>query len=330
MRRTLRILSAALLAASALAATATVAAAQKKVVIRIAHNMPESHSYSVWMSKFKQVLEEKVPGRIDVKVFPAAQLGNETEYIESMNLGTLDGAIMGRHGQIEPRLDVLNLPMIFRDEAHLDAVLHTQNDVRKRLEDMLYERGFKVLAWGELGFRHITTNGKEVRTAADLKGIDIRVPNVQPWLTAFRAWGANPTPLPFEEVYSALQQGVMSAQENPPENIFTSKFHEVQRTLSITSHANIPSEFMLARKFWEKLPDDLKGALLEAAQAGSKLQVAEARKANNELIATLEKAGLKIIRDVDRESFRAGAEESYKASEKTIGRDLIDAVLQVK
>src|SRR5690606_11734335 len=163
-----------------------------------------------------------------------AQLGTETEYLESMQLGTLDGAIMGRHGQIDPRLDVLNLPMIFSGDAHVDAVLHSDSEIRKQLEDILYEKGFKVLAWGELGFRHITTNGKEVRTAADLQGIDIRVPNVQPWLTAFRAWGANPTPLPFEEVYSALQQGVMSAQENPPENIFTSKFYEVQKTMSLT------------------------------------------------------------------------------------------------
>ena len=313
-----------------IALMAGAAMAQDKVTMRIAHNMPESHSYAQWLGTFQQVLEQKLPGRFDVKVFPAAQLGTETEYLESMQLGTLDGAIMGRHGQIDARLDVLNLPMIFDGDAHVDAVLHSDSAVRKQLEDILYEKGFKVLSWGELGFRHITTNGKEVRTAADLKGIDIRVPNVQPWLTAFRAWGANPTPLPFEEVYSALQQGVMGAQENPPENIFTSKFYEVQKTMSLTQHANIPSEFMLSRAFWEKLPEDAQAALLEASREGSKVQVAAARKANEELISKLEELGLKIIRDVDKESFRAGAEESYKASEPTIGRELIDAVLNTK
>jgi len=313
-----------------IALAAGVATAQEKITIRIAHNMPEAHSYAQWLGKFQEVIEAKLPGRFDIKVFPAAQLGTETEYLESMQLGTLDGAIMGRHGQIDPRLDVLNLPMIFSGDAHVDAVLHSDSEVRKQLEDILYEKGFKVLAWGELGFRHITTNGKEVRTAADLQGIDIRVPNVQPWLTAFRAWGANPTPLPFEEVYSALQQGVMSAQENPPENIFTSKFYEVQKTMSLTEHANIPSEFMLSRAFWEKLPEDAQAVLLEAAQEGSRIQVAAARQANADLVAKLEELGLKIIRDVDKESFRAGAEESYNASEGTIGRDLIDAVLNTK
>lgn len=329
MRSISRRMFAALLTAGVVLAAAG-ASAQDKITMRIAHNMPETHSYSLWMAKFREVLDAKFPGRFDIKVFPAAQLGNETEYLEAMQLGTLDGAIMGRHGQIDPRLDVLNLPMIYRDDAHVDAVLHKQSDVQMRLEDILYEKGFKVLAWGELGFRHITTNGKEVRKAEDLQGLDIRVPNVQPWLTAFKAWGANPTPLPFEEVYSALQQGVMSAQENPPENIFTSKFYEVQKTMSLTGHANIPSEFMLSRAYWEKLPDDVKETVVQAAREGSLIQVAAARKANEELISKLEAGGLTIIRDVDKESFRPGAEESYKASEGTIGRNLIDAVSQAK
>lgn len=329
MRSMIRKFSLAVVAAG-FAIAAGAASAQETITLRIAHNMPESHSYAEWLGKFREVVEEKLPGRFDIRVFPAAQLGTETEYLESMQLGTLDGAIMGRHGQIDPRLDVLNLPMIFDGDAHVDAVLHSDSEVRGQLEDILYEKGFKVLAWGELGFRHITTNGKEVRTADDLEGIDIRVPNVEPWLTAFRAWGANPTPLPFEEVYSALQQGVMGAQENPPENIFTSKFYEVQKTMSLTEHANIPSEFMLSRTFWESLPEDAQSVMLEAAREGSRIQVAAARQANADLVAQLEELGLKIIRDVDKESFRAGAEESYSASEATIGRDLIDAVLNTK
>ncbi len=306
------------------------ASAQETITMRIAHNMPEAHTYALWLDKFEEVLEAEFPGRFDIKVFPAAQLGTETEYLEAMQLGTLDGAIIGRHGQIDPRLDVLNLPMIYRDDAHVDAVLHSDSEVEQTLNDILYERGFKLLAWGELGFRYITTNGTEIRSAEDLQGLDIRVPNVQPWLTAFKAWGANPTPLPFEEVYSALQQGVVSAQENPPENIWTSKFHEVQSTMSLTGHANIPTEFVLSRAFWESLPDEVKDTVVEAAKAGSLIQVEAARQANADLVAQLEESGLTIIRDIDKESFRAGAEESYAASEDTIGRDLIDAVLQAE
>ncbi|MFY0633783.1 MAG: TRAP transporter substrate-binding protein [Vannielia sp.] len=315
-------------AAVSVALGAGAAMAQDTITMRIAHNMPEAHTYSLWLDKFEEVLEEKFPGRFDIKVFPAAQLGTETEYLEAMQLGTLDGAIMGRHGQIDSRLDVLNLPMIYRDDAHVDAVLHADSEVEARLNDILYEKGFKVLAWGELGFRYITTNGTEVRSAADLQGLDIRVPNVQPWLTAFKAWGANPTPLPFEEVYSALQQGVVSAQENPPENIWTSKFHEVQSTMSLTGHANIPTEFVLSRAFWEGLPEEVKDTVVEAAKAGSLIQVAAAREANAALVDQIEASGVTIIRDIDKESFRAGAEESYRASEETIGRDLIDAVLE--
>jgi TRAP-type C4-dicarboxylate transport system substrate-binding protein len=194
----------------------------------------------------------------------------------------------------------------------------------------MLEKGFKVLGWGELGFRYITTKDKPIRKAEDLKGVDIRVPNVEPWLVAFRAWGANPTPMDFAELYSALQQGVVTAQENPPEIIYTSKFYEVQKQLSLTEHANIPSQFVLSKAYFDKLPEDLKGPIMEAARISRDAQVAATREANAKLVAELEKAGMTVIRDVDKDSFRAGAQEAYAKYEKQIGKDLIEAVQNAK
>lgn len=298
--------------------------------MRIAHAMPESHSYNGWLKKFNEELERLAPGRVTVQVFPNAQLGKETEYLEGMKLGTIDGAVMGRHGQVDQRLEVLNLPMIYRDDAHVDAVLRSGSPLQERIDGIMLEKGYKVLGWGELGFRYITTKDKPIQTAADLKGVDIRVPNVEPWLVAFRAWGANPTPMDFSELYSALQQGVVTAQENPPEIIFTSKFYEVQKNLSITEHANIPSQFVLSKAYWEKLPEDLKAPVMEAAKISRDFQVSGTRQANAKLIEELEKAGMTVTRDVDKESFRPGALESYAKFEDKIGKDLIQAVQDAK
>jgi tripartite ATP-independent transporter DctP family solute receptor len=198
--------------------------------------------------------------------------------------------------------------------------------IQKELEEIMMERGYKVLGWGELGFRNITTKDRPIRKAEDLKGLDIRVPNVPSWLAAFKAWGANPTPMDFAELYSALQQGVVKAQENPPEIIYNSKFYEVQKYLNLTGHANIPCEFTLSAKFWEKLPNDLQEAIMKAATISRDVHVEHVRAANDKLVDVLEEQGMIIVRDIDKASFTSGAEVSYKENEAKIGKDLIEKV----
>ncbi|WP_347268468.1 TRAP transporter substrate-binding protein [Paracoccus sp. (in: a-proteobacteria)] len=310
----------------AFALTAQTALAQDVITMRVAHSMPATHSYETWIADFATELERLAPGRVEVESFPNAQLGSETEYLEGIKFGTIEGAVVGRHGQIDQRLEVLNLPMIYRDADHIDEVLRGGGEVQATLDDIMYENGYKVLGWGELGFRDITTKGVPIRKADDLKGVDIRVPNVEPWLVAFREWGANPTPLDFSELYSALQQGVVDAQENPPEVIVNSRFDEVQDTLSLTEHASIPSQFIVSTRFWEGLDEDLQSAMMEAATISRDKQVANTRAANEALVAELESRGMTIVSDVDRESFRAGAEASWAAFEGKIGADLIEAV----
>ncbi|MCU0985546.1 MAG: TRAP transporter substrate-binding protein [Acetobacteraceae bacterium] len=319
------------LVAGALALPAIRAAnAQRATVLRIAHALPQTHTYQLWAEQFRDALKASVGERIDVRIFPNAQLGRETEYLEGMKLGTIDGSILGRHGQIDGRLDVLNMPMIYRDDAHLDAVLRSGGAVQQRIDGIIFEKGYKCLGWGELGFRHVTTRAEPVRRAADMRGLDIRVPNVEPWLFAFRQWGANPTPLDFAELYAALQQGVVKAQENPPELIFSAKFFEVQKFLNLTSHANIPCQFLLGRTVWERLPRELHAPIEAAATRARDAQVKAAREANEKTIAELEKAGMTVVRDVDRASFEPGAVATFARYEDRLGADLIRAVREAK
>jgi TRAP-type transport system periplasmic protein len=306
------------------------AGAQKAIVMRIGHSMPVTHGYQIWAEEFKKELAKLVKDRVDVQIFPNAQLGKETEYLEGMRMGTLDGSVLGRHNQIDGRLDAINLPMIFRDDKHTDIVLRQNSKLQEELDSILYERGYKNLGWGELGFRFITTKDRAIRKAGDLKGVGIRVPPIPPWTIAFRAWGANPTPLDFTELYSALQQGVVNAQENPPEIIYNSKFYEVQKFLSLTGHANVPCQFLLGKVYWERLPKDIQDAVTKAGTISRDVQVKHVRQANEKLVGDLEKLGMVVIRDVDKASFIPGAEEAYKQFEDKIGKELIRKIREAK
>ncbi len=300
------------------------------IVMRIGHAMPTSHGYHIWAEKFKEELAKTMKDRVDVQIFPNGQLGKETEYLEGMRMGTLDASILGRHGQVDIRLEVLNFPMIYRDQKHQDAILRRNSKLQQDLDNIFYEKGYKCLGWGVLGDRHITTKDRPIRKASDLKGLDIRIPNVPVYLAAFKAWGANPTPLDFTEVYSALQQGVIKAQENPPEIIFTSRFYEVQKYLSLTAHSDMPCEFLVGKNYWEKLPKDVQDAIMKAATTARDYHVKVVREANEKLVDELGKKGMIIVRDVDRKSFVPGAEEAYKQFEDKVGKDLIQRVKDAK
>lgn len=308
----------------------TVNAAPKPIVMRLAHTMPTNHGYQLWMIKFSEELNKRIGKEIDVQIFPNSQLGKETEFLEQMKMGTLDGCIVGRHGQIDERLDVLNLPFIYRDDAHMDAVLRKDSPIQKKIDKILADHGYVCLGWGELGFRYITTKDRPIRKAEDLKGIDIRIPNNPSWISAFKAWGANPTPMDFSELYSALQQGVVKAQENPPEIIYTSKFNEVQKYLSITDHANMPCEFLVSQQFMKKLSPKQEKAMTDAAKIARDFQVKGVRDANRELVSKLEKEGLVIIRDVDKKSFLPGADKAYQYYAQKHGTELIEGIKEVK
>ncbi|MEW6228708.1 MAG: TRAP transporter substrate-binding protein [Bacillota bacterium] len=326
MVRALRVSAAVSLIMLTLSLTA-VAGSPSTIVMRVAHCMPTTHGYQIWIDKFAEELKARVGDRVEVKAFPNAQLGTETEYLEGMKLGTLDAAVLGRHGQVDTRLEVLNLPFIFRDVAHTDKVLRSGGELEQLFNKILLEHGYVCLGWGELGFRHVTAN-KPVRSVADLKGLDIRIPNTPALLSAFKKWGANPTPLDFGELYTALQQGVVKAQENPPEIIYTNKFYEVQKYMSLTAHANLACQFLVSRRYWDTLPRDIQDAMIEAALIGRDYHLRMVRKANDELIAKLEKAGMIVIRDVDRGSFLPGAREVHAEFASKIGADLIQKVAE--
>ncbi|HSC69884.1 MAG TPA: DctP family TRAP transporter solute-binding subunit, partial [Candidatus Methylomirabilis sp.] len=186
------------------------------LTIKFAHAGSMTHPYSVGIQKLTPILEKNSGGAIKLQVFCCAQLGSERELAEGTRLGTINVTSVAAEGALPawvPELQAFGLPFLIRNREHAYKVL--DGPVGKELEAKLEAQGLHVLGWWELGFRNMTTKNRPIHTPDDLKGLKMRVQEAKVWLGLMRSLGAIPTPIPFGELYNALQQGVVDGQENP-------------------------------------------------------------------------------------------------------------------
>ena len=239
----------------------------EKISVKIAHASSEDSATQVVCEAFKEKVSELLGDRITVEIYPNATLGSEAEMVEALQMGTLDVGTFGRHSAIDSRMEILNLPFLFSDDEHAKKILRGEEGsaIREELSDIMLENNIVVLGWYETGFREITSN-KQLETMEDLKGLLIRTPSTDTLIKSFQTWGASPTAVDLSELYTALQSGVVDAQENPFQLIETNKLYEVQKYLCITNHLTIPNQLVFSRQVWESYPKDVKSALLEAGE----------------------------------------------------------------
>lgn len=262
-----------LLGAAALLASAAVAQAQTTLKWAHVYEMSEPfHTESVWAA---QEIEKRTDGRYKIDVFPASQLGKEADLNQGLKLGTVDIIISGSSfasREYKP-IGVTYYPYIFRDPAHLIA--YTKSDVFKRLAAGYEEAsGNHIAAVTYYGTRQTTAN-KEIKSCADLDGVKMRVPDVPAYLAMPRACGANTTPIAFAEVYLALQNGTVDAQENPLTTIEAKKFYEVQKTIALTGHIVDHLNTVVSKTTWASLSDADKAifteVMMQAAERATKI-----------------------------------------------------------
>ncbi len=245
------------------------------LTIKFAHAGSLTHPYSVGIQKLTPILERNSGGAIKLQVFCCAQLGSERELAEGTRLGTINITSVAAEGALPAwvaELQVLGLPFLIRDRAHAYKVL--DGPIGKEFEAKLATQGFQVLGWWELGFRNMTTKNKPIRTPADLSGLKMRVQEAKVWLGLMRSLGAIPTPIPFGELYNALQQGVVDGQENPIVTIVSMKFYEVQKQVGLTEHTYTALPILANKKWWDGLTpaqrqviaDSVKAAVVEQRQ----------------------------------------------------------------
>lgn len=246
--------------------------AAKKIILKFsAGNSATNPSVIALNEKFKPMLEELTNGRVEVQIFDNSQLGGERDQMEQMQSGVLQMAYISPVlGSIYPKMNILDLPFLFRDEAHVDKVL--DGPLGEEILKDLPSVGLIPLGYFENGFRVTTTSKRAVNTLEDMKGLKIRTPQAPLSVSIFNALGANPTPMSFTELYSALQQGVVDGQENSYNTWVSSRFFEVQKYVAETNHMWGSFAILASASWWKRLDQDIKDAIIKTCKESSKYQ----------------------------------------------------------
>lgn len=281
------------LVATAALATVGIAAAQDKV-IKFANQNAAGHPIVQGMEKFAEIVAAKSGGKIKVNVFPGGQLGSDQANVSALQGGTLEMASMnsGIFASQVKDFAVFDLPFMFANGKEADAVV--DGPFGHKLHAKLEEKGLVGLGYYELGFRNITNSKRPITKVEDIEGLKLRVipnPINVDWV---KALGANPTPLPFPEVYAALEQKAIDGQENPVATIWGAKLHEVQKYMTLTNHQYNPQSVVISKKFWDALSADEKKIIGDAVTESAKFQRTQARNAVASTLDNLKKAGMTV------------------------------------
>jgi len=279
----------------------TSAMAQQKIKWAHVYETSEPyHTESVWAA---EEIKKRSNGKFDIQVFPASTLGKETDINQGLTLGTVDMIISGPSfaARTYPRFGIAYYPFIFRDGDHLIA--YSKSPVfQEMVKEFREKTGIQVTAYTYYGARH-TTAQKAFTNCAGMKGIKIRVPDVPAYRATPEACGANPTPIAFAEVYLALQNGTVEAQENPLTTIEAKKFFEVQKAIMLTGHIVDGLTTQIAPHLWNRLSDAEKKLFTDVTQEAAVRATAKIKSREAELVEEFKKKGLQIVQ-VDRKSFQ--------------------------
>lgn len=328
MKKIVMILFSIVLIASLTACSSSEAYTDGKTIMKFGHGSAVDNARHQAALKFKTLVEEKTSGEIEVQVFPNEQLGSEPEMVESVAMGNLQATAAGTgiFAQYHKQIGVVELPYLFADFEQAWSVL--DGPIGTEISEPLREKGIHIIGYWENGFRHVTNDVRPIQRPSDLKGIKIRTPEIPVSISILQEMGANPTPMPFGELYLSLQQGVVDGQENPLTNIYASKFYEVQKYLSLTGHQYSPLPVAVSEEFWQSLSPDQQAAVEEAAQEAGQYHRDVVREDDRKLKAELQQKGMKV-NEVDTGLFRTAAAPIYREYEQVYGTALVEKVLQV-
>ncbi|MCX7788868.1 MAG: TRAP transporter substrate-binding protein [Spirochaetes bacterium] len=301
------------------------AAPKPATVLKISNGINEQHPTYLACKEFEKIVESKLPGKYDVQVYANAQLGDDVRATEAVRMGTLEMVATSASPLtgLVPEFNVFDLPFIISSEKAADAIY--DGPIGAKLAALLEPKGIKLLAYYENGFRQLTNSVREVKSPADLKGMKIRTMQNPIHLAAWRALGANPTPMPFSEVFTAMQQKTIDGQENPIPTIYLSKFYEVQKYVTLTGHVYGPHILLINKKMFDSFPAEDQKIILEAAQASAKFQRETNRKMNRDFIAELKKAGM-VVTELTPEqvkAFQEAVKPVYDEWVPKIGKELV-------
>lgn len=306
--------------------------AAPEYTIKVGYIGSDTHPTMQAMKVFAKDVDAGSKGKIKVELYPNAQLGGDRELCEGVQMGTIQMAIPSTSALagFDKRIQVLDLPYLFTTrKAAFDAV---DGELGQKLNTYLSKKGFEVLGYQENGFRHVTNSKRPIKTPADLKGLKIRTMENPMHIAFFKELGANPTPMSWGELYTALQQGTVDAEENPYAMIDDGKFYEVQKYVSETGHVFSYEILIANKKFMDKLPADLRKVVVDTAHKAIMTQRASLEKEEAAFKAKVTKAGLTAneLTPEQKKPFVDATKKVYAQFENELGKEIMDIARKVQ
>lgn len=299
-------------------------------VVKLGYILAPHSQLGAGADVFAAEVAKRTQGRYRIEQYPDAALGGEVEMTKGVQLGTVDMAFVtgAPMPNFVSEIGVFGIPFLIRDAQHAYSVL--DGPLGQQLLRKFDEQNIVALAWGENGTRHITNSVRSIRAPEDLKGLKLRVPQSNVMVKCFDALGADTHPLAFPDVYGALQTGRFDGQENPIATIIASKFYQVQKYLTLSSHIYDPAAFLMSEDLYGELSSADRQAFIEAARLGGLASRKFAAEAEANGIAFLQQQGMQIVTNIDKAKFIDAMAPAMPVFEQKFGHDMIDSIRNVK
>ncbi|HSC94262.1 MAG TPA: TRAP transporter substrate-binding protein [Burkholderiales bacterium] len=310
-----------------LAALLAIGSAHAQTELKFGHVGNPGSLFAKSAEEFAKRANAKLGGKAKVVVFGSSQLGNDRELLQKLKLGTVDFALPSTVMSTESDLfGVFEMPYLVKDRKHMQRI--EKEVFWSKLAPAVENKGLKIIALWENGYRHITNNKRPINVPKDLDGIKLRTPKGKWRVKMFQAYGANPSPMAFSEVFTALKTGVMDGQENPFSQIYSGKFHEVQKYLSLTGHVYTPAYVTVGAKRWASLPADVRKTLEAVAKDTQKFVYSEAAKDEGQLLGKIKAAGVQV-NEANKNAFITASKPIYDEFSKEVSgaKALIDRAI---
>lgn len=301
-------------------------------VFKLGTNTAPSHSENLAELKFAELLKEKSNGRLEVKVYDSAKLGDHLERLEGLRNGTIEMTTtsVGYMANYEKSLSVFDIPYIFSDYAHMYRVFDGEGG--ERIDNLLQTYGFKVLGYFYFGVREIANKIRPIIKPEDLNGVKIRVQETKASIDGLKAMGATPTPVPWSEIYMACQQNVVDGMENSVALIHSAKLYEVLEYLSLTHHLYYSQIVLISKQVWDNLSIEDQQLIMEAHNEAVEWQRKYALEEETEMIDELKKLGMEVD-EADVPAFIKAVESLKKEFGEDLGKnakELIEIIDKLK
>lgn len=314
------------LLATALASLMAVPAAAADLTLKFGHVGAPGSLFEATVNHYAACVGDKSGGSIEVQTFGSSQLGKDKELLQKLKLGQVDFALPSSiMSSVSDVFGIFEMPYIIQDRDHMRRV---QDAMMDKFQSAAQDNGYYIVGLAENGFRHITNNVRPINVPADLEGVKLRTPNGAWRVKMFQQYGANPTPMAFSDVFTALQTGVIDGQENPYAQIASAKFQEVQKYLSITGHVYTPAYILASDKQFSKHSDEVKQVLSDCATETQTFTYEKAAQLETDLLQEIKDAGVEV-NEADKAAFIEASKPIYEgfAAEVDGAQEMIDQVL---